>query len=118
MIEEVIRGWGWTQAPSSGAPRSVTVTVTLPPGRFVKAQAQLARAAVYSYGNEPWSAYAFIRQYCYMQSPDQEQCLFQPDPDLAPSVISLYDGTSITFEFRTNAPLAYVYGIGIVYFYA
>jgi hypothetical protein len=118
MISDVVRAWGWTQAPTSGAGQSVTATILLPPGVFVKAQAELARAAVYSYGNEPWSAYAFIRTYCYRQSPDQVLCVTEPNPDLAPSTIALFDGTKVTFEFRATGPLAYVYGVGTVYIYS
>lgn len=117
MITDVVGAWGWTQAPSSGAANSVTATITLPPGVFVKAQAELARGAAYHYGNEPWSCYAFIRTYCYSQSDGQIVCSSESNPDLVPSTIALSNGTSVTFEFRATGPPTYAYGVGTVYVY-
>jgi hypothetical protein len=114
MIADVIRSGGWAQAGGSGAPHSLTVTMAPPRGTLVRAQAQLARAARYSYSSDPWSAYAFIREWCFG---DAGQCVLADDPEFAPSFITVFDATRITFEVRVTGPLTYGYLIATLFIY-
>ena len=112
MIADVINSWAWAQAYANGAPNSYTVSMAPPRGKLVTAQAQLARAARYSYSTDPWSAYAFIREWCFG---DAGQCVLADDPELAPNLITVFDATKITFEVRVKGPLTYGYMIATLF---
>lgn|SRR5215211_2283140 len=103
MIENVTWAWLWAR---SGGRRSASITIGLPT-RNVVAQTSLSKV------EGEGSAKAFIRQYCYMHSPDQRLCALSPNADDAPSVATIYNCTSVTFELEVNN--AYGYGTGLLF---
>jgi hypothetical protein len=103
MIENVRWAWFWAR---SGGTNSATQTIGIPTQNVI-AQASLSKV------DGAGSAKAFIRQYCYMHSPDQRLCAVSPNADDAPSVATINNCTSVTFEVQVNN--AYGYGTGLVF---
>src|SRR5919112_5257876 len=97
--------WGWSGG-RSGEIFSATRTIALPT-RNVVAHASLSKV------DGAGSAKSFIRQYCYMISPDQRLCAVSPNADDASSVATINNCTSVTFEVQVNN--AYGYGTGLVF---
>jgi hypothetical protein len=103
MIDNVTWAWFWAR---SGGTFSATRTIALPT-RNVVAYASLSKV------DGAGSAKSFIRQYCYMISPDQRLCAVSPNADDASSVATINNCTSVTFEVQVNN--AYGYGTGLVF---
>lgn len=99
--------WVWLWARSSGT-ISATFRVGIP-SRNVDVQTSLARVV------GGGSAKAFIREYCYQHSHDQVLCAFSPDPESAPSVTTINNARSITFELQVNNMYAFATGLVFVY---
>jgi len=109
--------WAWFWAWVRNGTHSSTITVRIP-NRRVTAQASLSRVSWDSEG-KPRYAKAFIRTYCYYHSSDQRLCPYYSNPDSAPSVVTINNASSITFEIRVRASSGgaemYGYGTGMVF---